>query len=80
MLVATMNMKELRERAGLSPTGAAFQADVSLSTIRNWEIGKYEPTMAAGQMLKLCRLYGVTLEELVESSAESRRAGGAGNE
>ncbi|WP_013325551.1 helix-turn-helix domain-containing protein [Gloeothece verrucosa] len=72
-LTATrMDMKELREKAGLSAEEAAFKLGVAHSTIRNWESGKTEPSLGVTKISELLRLYQCTFEQLEEAVRETR--------
>lgn len=68
-----MDMKELRERAGLKGVDVASKLDCAESTVRNWDIGKTSPHLAIEQVPILLDLYGVSLPELIEAVAESRK-------
>lgn len=67
-----MDMKELREKAGLSAEEAAFKLGVAHSTIRNWESGKTEPSLGVTKISELLRLYQCTFEQLEEAVRETR--------
>ncbi len=71
VLTATMNMKDLRQRAGLSAEVVAVKLGKAHSTIRNWESGKSRPTLEPSEMVQLCKLYGCTLEQLEEAVKET---------
>lgn len=58
-----MNLKELRERAGLKQAYVAKKLDVTVSAVCNWEIGKNK--ISRKYHKKLARLYGVTVDELL---------------
>jgi putative transcriptional regulator len=75
MLVLAMNMKELRERAGLSAEEAAFRLNVAHSTVRNWESGKTEPSLGVTKIAELLVLYGCSFEELQQAVTESKSRG-----
>ncbi len=72
LAIATMDMKELRERAGLGVEEAAYRLGVAYSTIRNWEYGKTEPSLGVTKISELLRLYRCTFEELQQAVKESR--------
>ena len=52
-------LKELRNNAGLSQPGLAVRSGVGVSTIRQFEYGRREPTY--GTLVKLARGLGVSL-------------------
>jgi putative transcriptional regulator len=74
--IACMDMKELREKAGLSPEEAAFRLGVAHSTIRNWESGKTEPSLGVTKISQLLRLYRCSFEELEQAVRESKAGEG----
>ena len=47
-----MNLKELREKKGLTQTDVAMAVGASLSSYRNWEIGVTKPTAENETKLK----------------------------
>ena len=75
-LVIFMDLKELREKTGLSPERVAVELGKSVSTIRFWEAGTYIPNLSPSETLHLIRLYQCTLEELTESFIETQRKSG----
>jgi putative transcriptional regulator len=50
--VDAMQVKEVRAATGLSQAGFAEVIDVRLSTLRNWEQGRREPTGPAKALLR----------------------------
>ena len=68
-----MDMKGLRERAGLSAEEAAFRLGVAHSTIRNWESGKSEPSIGVSRIATLLRLYKCSFEELEAAVEKSKQ-------
>jgi transcriptional regulator with XRE-family HTH domain len=71
-----MDLKELREKGGLSAERVAVELGKSVSTIRFWEAGTYTPNLSPSETLHLTRLYQCTLEELTESFIETQRKSG----
>ena len=59
-----MQLLTLRTKAGWSQEFVARQMEVSRQTVMNWEDGKSVPT--ADKAVKLARMFGVTVEELME--------------
>ena len=59
-----MNMKELRQRAGIKAEEVVFKLGISMSTLRNWEQGRTVPNLTPVQYLELITLYKCTVEEL----------------
>jgi transcriptional regulator with XRE-family HTH domain len=71
-----MDLKELREKAGLSAERVAVELGKSVSTIRFWEAGTYIPNLSPSETLQMIRLYRCTIEELSESFVETQRKSG----
>lgn len=68
-----MDMRQLRERAGLRTVDVAFHLGVAESSVRNWERGRTTPRLRLDQFDDLLRLLGCTFDELVESMKESMK-------
>ena len=62
-----MNLRALRERAGLRIMDVAHALDCSESSIRNWEKGRTTPKMEVWQVFRLLDLYQCTQEELEQA-------------
>lgn len=65
------NLKELREAKKLSVEDLASQLKVSDTTVTNWEEGTSQPRRNPQQMLTLCSVLGVGLEDLVQAVNDS---------
>jgi transcriptional regulator with XRE-family HTH domain len=63
------NLKRLRALAGLSQSGLAEKAGVSLRNLQNWEQGHREPRL--DMILPLARALGVTADELLAGGEEA---------
>ena len=63
-----MQLLTLRTKAGWSQEFVARQMEVSRQTVMNWENGKAVPM--ADKAVKLARMFGVTVEELMEVDKE----------
>ena len=63
-----MTLKELRKNAGLRQTDVGKRLDVDHTAISNWEAGKFRPSRKYHK--KLAKLYGCTVEELVQAIPE----------
>lgn len=61
-----MTLRELRERSGLTRAHVAKKLDVDLSCVTHWELGDWRPLRKYQK--KLAKMYGVTVDELFESS------------
>lgn len=62
-----MNLKELRQKAGIRAEEVAYKLDVALSTVRNWEQGRTVPKLRIDQFELLLSLYKCSFEELVSA-------------
>ena len=71
--VAAVDMKQLRERAGLSPEAVAVALQVAVSTVRNWESGHSEPRPGVISLPRYLEVYKCSLGELVEAAQESKQ-------
>jgi len=47
-------LEQIRERAGRSVEFVAAAAGVSGPTVRNWESGRYSPTLAQARLVAAC--------------------------
>lgn len=63
-----MQLLSLRTTAGWSQELLARKMDVSRQTVMNWEDGKSIPT--ADKAIRLAKIFGVTVEELMEEKIE----------
>ena len=59
-----MQLLTLRTQAGWSQEFVARQMEVSRATIVNWERGNTEPSIS--EAVKLAKLFGITVEELMK--------------
>lgn len=66
----TLNMKELRQRAGVTAQAVATELGIATSTVSNWDQGRTEPKLKLGQVQQLCELYKCSLEDLVAAIAQ----------
>lgn len=66
-------IKRLREARGLSQQAVADKVGVSRVAVTKWESGM-TANLKLGNLLSLCELFGVSVEELVRGAA---KAGGA---
>ena len=55
-----ISLAAARTNAGLTQTQVAEALGVAISTVRNWETGKFTPKLK--QAYALCELYGVPLD------------------
>jgi putative transcriptional regulator len=76
-----MDLKELREKSGLTVERVAVELNKSVSTIRFWEAGTYIPSLNPSETLQLTRLYNCGIEDLSEAFKETRqKKGRTGND
>ena len=66
-----MNMKGLRERAGLKILEVANELKCAESSIRNWEQSRTTPKLEVWQVFRLRDLYQCTETELEQAVKES---------
>ena len=66
------NLRETRERKGLSQQHLAEIVGVNRATIRRWETG--ESKMPLDMATKIARALGVTTDELMTSSEDTKKA------
>lgn len=71
-----MNMKQLRQKAGLKAEVVAVQLGIGVSTIRNWEQGRTIPKLRLEQFVDLCRLYQCSIEDLYRAAKQSTKEQG----
>lgn len=67
-----MDLKELREAAGLSAEKVAVALSKSVSTIRFWEAGTYVPSLNPAETKKLLELYGCNIDQLSDAFVETQ--------
>lgn len=66
-----MDLRALRERAGLTVLDVAKELDCAESSIRNWEKGRTNPRLEVWQVFRLRDVYQCTEEELVQAVKET---------
>lgn len=64
-----MNLRELRELAGMNQETIGEAIDVTRQTIAAWERGEREPSMQ--QVVKLCRILNVPIDVLLGMTTET---------
>jgi len=70
-----MDMKRLRQKAGLKAESVAYKLGIGVSTVRNWEQGRTMPKLRLDQFALLCQLYQCSIEELEQASMISLGGG-----
>lgn len=65
----------LRDKVGLRQIDVANAMNRRLATISDWETGKIKPKLHIGEVLALCKLYKVSLEELHSAFELSAKKG-----
>lgn len=60
-----VDLAMLRRRVGLTQQELAWRLGVRQATISDWERGRSEPTMSVTDMDNLCKVLGITFDELV---------------
>ncbi|MGI2904688.1 helix-turn-helix transcriptional regulator [Tolypothrix sp. VBCCA 56010] len=66
-----MDLRALRERAGLRTFDVAKELDCAESSIRNWEKGRTTPKLEVWQVFHLRDLYQCTEQELTQAVKNS---------
>lgn len=62
-----MNLKEMREKSGMSQSQLSRTAGVNIKTLQSYEQGIKDINRAqVGIVLKLAKALGCTIEELIE--------------
>jgi putative transcriptional regulator len=59
----------LRRLRRITQKELANELGVTETTVRNWEAGRSEPSLTIPQTKKLCKVLGITLDELPDSFA-----------
>ncbi|AFY34456.1 helix-turn-helix transcriptional regulator [Calothrix sp. PCC 7507] len=62
-----MDLRALRDRAGLTVLDVAKELDCAESSVRNWEKGRTTPKLEVWQVFRLRDLYKCTEEDLVQA-------------
>jgi transcriptional regulator with XRE-family HTH domain len=60
ILVPKISLKAARVNAGLTQAESAERIGVSVSTIKNWEVGRSFPNQP--MIEKICEVYGVSYD------------------
>jgi putative transcriptional regulator len=68
-----MDMKELRERAGLRTVDVASMMGIAESTVRNWDVGRHSPRVPIEDVPLLVKVYQASIDEIIAASQESRK-------
>jgi transcriptional regulator with XRE-family HTH domain len=68
-----MDMKQLREKAGLRSVDVASKLGIAESTVRNWDIGRHSPQLPIEEIPKFLKVYDCTLQEAIEAAKNSRK-------
>ena len=64
-----MKLRKLREAAGLRQVDVAKKLNVDQAAVSKWETGETRPSRKYHQ--KLAKLYGCTVDELLNETANS---------
>jgi transcriptional regulator with XRE-family HTH domain len=63
-------IRELREERGWSQAELAYRAEVSPSTVYNWEAGRFEPK--ASQLRRVAQALGASMDNIEFASDEGK--------
>ncbi|HEY9904890.1 MAG TPA: helix-turn-helix transcriptional regulator [Candidatus Sericytochromatia bacterium] len=59
-------LKQRRESLNVTQRKIALELGVTVTTVQNWESGRYIPKLSPNQMKALCDLLNFTLEDLAD--------------
>lgn len=65
-------LRAARDRLGLTRAAVAAELGCNMSTLKRWENGDYEPSIAT--LARLADLYGVTVNHLVHGTKNGNAA------
>lgn len=68
-----ITLEAARVNRGLTQPSAAEKIGVSVQTLINWEKGRTVPTV--DYALKLCKTYGVTMDDLIFLNSDANLIG-----
>lgn len=68
-----ITLEAARVNRGLTQPSAAEKIGVSVQTLINWEKGRTVPTVDLA--LKLCEVYGVTMDDLIFLNSDANLIG-----
>ena len=68
-----MDMKHLREKAGLRSLDVASKLGIAESTVRNWDIGRHSARLPIEESPEFLKVYQCTLEEAIEAAKSSKK-------
>jgi transcriptional regulator with XRE-family HTH domain len=57
-------LKQRRESLNVTQRPIALELDVTVTTVQNWEAGRFEPRLTISQIQALCRVLQCSLDEL----------------
>ena len=64
------NLKNIREKKGLSQVQLAVMLGVTQGSISAWETGRWEPSL--DMIRRIAQIFGVTVDELIGDDEEDR--------
>ncbi len=67
------NLRRVREEKGMTQLELAYHAEISIDSLRNWEIGRAFPKV--GTLAKLARVLEVSADVLLEGIEEGETEG-----
>ena len=68
-----MDMKRLREKAGLRSVDVTSKLGIAESTVRNWDIGRHSPRLPIEEIPEFLKVYQCTLEEAIKAAKNSKK-------
>lgn len=67
-------LKQRRKLLNLTQQQVADELGVTVTTVKNWEAGRFEPRLTISQMQALCRVLQCSLDEL-PSFTDAQKSG-----
>ena len=64
------NLKNIREKKGISQVQLAVMLGVTQGSISAWETGRWEPSL--DMIRRIAQIFGVTVDELIGDDEEDR--------
>ena len=69
-----LDLRSLRQKAGLTVNDVARKLGKSRATICNWESGYSIPSLTFKRVYELCKLYRCSIKDLADASEQTIKA------
>ena len=73
-VVEQLDLRRLRQKAGLTVNDVADKLGKSRATICNWESGYSIPSLTFKRVYELCKLYRCSIKDLADASEQTMKA------